>query len=231
MMKKMNDETGISRAKWRRPLTLAGQCAPFLLTCFAVVSGFIPSMYFHFDATLYPGETGVRGPQSLFGLIGESWGYVRRLANNAGSGQANERMFVVGIAILDILVVLFLLAALFYTGFTAYTALRCYTLPPTSESCNARKRRFRLFVWNRPCCLGAQLLLLPPLVYPYLLRNLYYNNAILNIERISYSGLSFPLVVGICVLLEIGLFFFLPHWERQEHLNLFRYYRKRENEN
>lgn len=211
----------------RRRLVLFGQCAPFILTCFTVLSGFIPCMYFHFDATLYKGETGIRGPQSLFGLLSESWSYVRKLINNGG-GQANEQMFVIGAGILDVAVVLLCVMALFYTGVSAWFALRCSRFCSTDGLCNASKRRFRLLVWNRPCQLISELLLLPLLAYPYLMRNLYYNNAILNIQKITYTGFSFPIALLVDAAFLIALFLVLPRFEGREQLSLFRYYENKE---
>lgn len=198
--------------------------ARYLLPLFTVLCALLLSCVYCVGGVMGRRTTWV----SLFQLYGNTLvGMHDYLGGKTSPGQSWFYGILSAGAIFGILA---FLAALFFTGLAAYTAVRAFRAGYKSEESNRMKLIFKVPFPGRVWLYLSDLLVLLPLLYPYFLS--FVGEKIPNIsgELVRFQW-NIPLLVcaGLS-LVTLALSFMIARTERAKHMNMFLLYHEEPSE-
>lgn len=118
------------------------------------------------------------------------------------------------------------LAALFFAGLAAYTAVRAFLAGNESEKSDKYKLVFKIAFPNRVCLFLSQLLLLVPLLYPHYVSFVGSYFLAIGGGDVIFILLNRPLIVaGAFCFVSLVLSLVIPRFERRKKMNMFLLYR------
>lgn len=118
--------------------------------------------------------------------------------------------------------ILCFLAALFFAGLAAYTAVRAFRAGQESKESDRMKLIFKIAFPNRVCLYLSHLLILPPLLYPHFVSLVGSYFLAIGVGGVIFILLNRPLIVaGAFCLVTLVLALIIPRFERRKKMNMF----------
>ena len=122
--------------------------------------------------------------------------------------------------------ILCFLAALFFAGLAAYTAVRAFLAGHESKESDRMKLIFKIAFPNRAFLLLSNLLLLVPLLYPHFVSLVGSYFLAMGIGEVIFIQLNRPLIVaGAFCLVSLLLALVIARFERRKKMNMFLLYK------
>lgn len=214
----------MNRSPLRRAAVRLSYLSPLLFVALFTLLACLPQIFF-----TYSGEA-TRESNSLFSLMANGIEASKITLSGSEAVDAASRSFAYAVLIycgLSIVCLILLwITALLWTGFSCYV----FSKRPTSEEANKAKRWFRFFCPNRILLLLSELTLALPLCFPQVL-SFFYLTFFGMPWKPHYLGVSPILVMGIFLLLSVALLFGTLPLQDAEHMDLYRLYRNRAEQN